>query len=244
VYQQLHAQPTDLAKNVYLEQLHDRNETLYYRVLLDHITELLPIVYDPTVGEAIERYSHEYRRPRGVYLSIDHPEVGRVTRATCSVAGWDRCCESEVATCHGCTPPMTRGVGLVGLGGIAAVHLEALALVDGVDVVAGVDPRPGAELVFGGSSRPIHASVDALITCHDLDDVIVATPTSTHAEVCERIASLDPACRILVEKPMATSEEAGEKRPQPGNLTIFIKNWRAPGMVRYWSLISLSTWPL
>jgi malate dehydrogenase (oxaloacetate-decarboxylating) len=73
-YQQLAAQPDDLAKNIFLEQLHDRNETLYFRVLVDHLTELLPVVYDPTVAQAIERYSNEYRRPRGVYLSIDHPE--------------------------------------------------------------------------------------------------------------------------------------------------------------------------
>lgn len=73
-YQQLSAQPTDLAKNVYLEQLHDRNEVLYYRVLADHLAELLPVVYDPTVGEAIEKYSHEYRRPTGIFLSIDQPD--------------------------------------------------------------------------------------------------------------------------------------------------------------------------
>jgi malate dehydrogenase (oxaloacetate-decarboxylating) len=73
-YAQLHQQPSDLAKNVYLEALHDRNEVLYYRVLGDHLRELLPVVYDPTVGEAIKRYSREYRRPRGVYLSIDQPD--------------------------------------------------------------------------------------------------------------------------------------------------------------------------
>ncbi|MFH9061443.1 NAD-dependent malic enzyme [Streptomyces coeruleorubidus] len=73
-WEQLQAQPDDLAKNVYLEQLHDRNEVLYFRLLCDHLTELLPIVYDPTVGEAVKRYSHEYRRPRGVYLSIDRPQ--------------------------------------------------------------------------------------------------------------------------------------------------------------------------
>src|SRR5262249_21125153 len=73
-YRQLRHQPTDLAKNVYLEQLHDRNETLYLKVLADHLAELLPVVYDPTVGEAIEQYSHEYRRPRGIYLSIDRPD--------------------------------------------------------------------------------------------------------------------------------------------------------------------------
>ena len=53
-YQQMQAQDGDLAKNVYLEQLHDRNEVLYYKVLADHLAELLPVVYDPTVGDAIE----------------------------------------------------------------------------------------------------------------------------------------------------------------------------------------------
>ena len=70
-WEQLQRQSAELAKNVYLEQLHDRNEVLYYKVLADHLAELLSVVYDPTVGEAIERYSHEYRRPRGVFLSID-----------------------------------------------------------------------------------------------------------------------------------------------------------------------------
>src|SRR5580693_7575784 len=73
-YQQMLRQGNDLAKNVYMEQLHDRNEVLYYRVLADHLTELLPVVYDPVIGDAIERYSHEYRRPRGLYLSIDKPD--------------------------------------------------------------------------------------------------------------------------------------------------------------------------
>ncbi len=47
---------------------------LYYRVLADHLTELLPVVYDLVIGDAIERYSHEYRGPRGLYLSIDRPD--------------------------------------------------------------------------------------------------------------------------------------------------------------------------
>ena len=53
-YRQLQQQGSDLAKNVYLEQLHDRNETLYCPLLAEHLTELLPVVYDPTVGEAIK----------------------------------------------------------------------------------------------------------------------------------------------------------------------------------------------
>ena len=75
VYAQFLRQSSNLARNVLLNELHDRNQVLYYRVLADHLSEVLPVIYTPTVGEAIENYSHEYRRPRGVYLSVDHPEL-------------------------------------------------------------------------------------------------------------------------------------------------------------------------
>lgn len=74
VYAQYQRAHDDLAKNVYLTALRDRNEVLFYRLLSDHLEEMLPIIYTPTIGQAIERYSHEYRRPRGVFLSINHPE--------------------------------------------------------------------------------------------------------------------------------------------------------------------------
>ncbi len=73
-YGQYSAQSSDLRKWVYLATLRDRNEVLFYRLLSEHIEEMLPIVYTPTVGLAIQRFSHEFRRPRGVYLSVDHPE--------------------------------------------------------------------------------------------------------------------------------------------------------------------------
>ncbi len=73
-YEQYKAQPTDLAKNDFLAALHDRNEVLYYKLLSVHLKEMLPVVYDPVVAQAIERYSHEFRRPDGVYLSIDDPD--------------------------------------------------------------------------------------------------------------------------------------------------------------------------
>lgn len=73
-YAQLRSFTTDLDKYVFLDQLHNRNEVLYYRLLTDHLAELLPIVYDPTVGEAIRKWSRDYRRSRAVYLSIDRIE--------------------------------------------------------------------------------------------------------------------------------------------------------------------------
>jgi malate dehydrogenase (oxaloacetate-decarboxylating) len=82
-YAQYLEQPDDLAKNINLTNLHDRNEVLFYRLVADHLAEMLPIVYTPTVGAAIARYSHEYRRPRGVYLSVDAPEdIERSLRAS------------------------------------------------------------------------------------------------------------------------------------------------------------------
>jgi malate dehydrogenase (oxaloacetate-decarboxylating) len=70
-YEQYRGQPADLAKNEYLAALHDRNQVLYYKLLEEHLTEMLPVIYDPVVAEAIERYSHEFQRPDGVYLSVD-----------------------------------------------------------------------------------------------------------------------------------------------------------------------------
>jgi malate dehydrogenase (oxaloacetate-decarboxylating) len=70
-YEQYRAQPTKLAKNEFLAALHDRNEVLYYKLLEEHLKEMLPVVYDPVVAQAIERYSHEFQRPDGIYLSVD-----------------------------------------------------------------------------------------------------------------------------------------------------------------------------
>lgn len=63
---------SDLQKYTYLAALQDRNETLFYRLLMTDPALYLPIVYDPTVGEACLKFAHIYRRPRGLYLSLKH----------------------------------------------------------------------------------------------------------------------------------------------------------------------------
>jgi malate dehydrogenase (oxaloacetate-decarboxylating) len=130
-YSQLHRQGSDLAKNVYLEQLHDRNEILYYKVLGDHLAEMLPIVYDPTVGEAIEKYSLEFRSPRGIFLSIDRP--GDIGKAFSTLdLGPD---DVDLIVCTDAEEIL--GIGDWGVGGIQ-IAVGKLAV---YTAAAGIDPR-------------------------------------------------------------------------------------------------------
>jgi malate dehydrogenase (oxaloacetate-decarboxylating)(NADP+) len=70
--QQLGQKPTDLERYIYLIQLLDTDETLFYKVLMSDPARFLPIVYDPTVGEACLKFGHIFRRPRGLYVSLQH----------------------------------------------------------------------------------------------------------------------------------------------------------------------------
>jgi malate dehydrogenase (oxaloacetate-decarboxylating) len=129
-YDQLQRQDTNLAKNVYLEQLHDRNEVLYFTLLTNHLAELLPIVYDPTVGEAIEKYSHEYRRPRGIFLSIDESNDIETAFATLGLGPDD----VDMIVCSDAEEIL--GIGDWGVGGIQ-ISVGKLAV---YTAAAGVDP--------------------------------------------------------------------------------------------------------
>jgi malate dehydrogenase (oxaloacetate-decarboxylating) len=67
-YEAFQRKDSDLERHIYLRALQDTNEVLFYRLLVDHIEEMTPLVYTPTVATAIEQFSHIYRRPRGLFI--------------------------------------------------------------------------------------------------------------------------------------------------------------------------------
>ncbi|KAL6704706.1 NAD-dependent malic enzyme, mitochondrial [Coniothyrium glycines] len=70
-YAQYEYRPNDLAKNTFMTSLKEQNEVLYYRLILDHLKEMFPIIYTPTEGDAIADYSRLFRKPEGCFLNID-----------------------------------------------------------------------------------------------------------------------------------------------------------------------------
>ncbi|MCP3290353.1 NAD-dependent malic enzyme, partial [Aeromonas hydrophila] len=75
-YRQFMAFGNDMDKHIYLRNIQDTNETLFYRLLTNHLTEMLPVIYTPTVGKACEEFSNIYRRARGLFIS--YPDKDRI----------------------------------------------------------------------------------------------------------------------------------------------------------------------
>lgn len=129
-YIQYERLPDALSKNTYLTALHDRNEVLFYRLFSEHLREMIPIVNDLTVGMAIEQYHHECRRPRGVYLSIDHADA--IGEAFANLAAGPGDIDLILAT----DAEQILGIGDWGVGGIE-VSIGKLAI---YTAAGGIDP--------------------------------------------------------------------------------------------------------
>ena len=70
-YMQYSSFNTNLNKHIYLRAIHDKNETLFFKLVQAHLTEMMPIIYTPTVGDACERFSDIYRSNRGLFVSYE-----------------------------------------------------------------------------------------------------------------------------------------------------------------------------
>ncbi len=78
VLENFRRKPTDLERYIHLIGLQGRSEALFYRVVMDNLEEMMPIIYKPTVGQACQEYGHIFRRPRGIFISAN--DRGRMTR--------------------------------------------------------------------------------------------------------------------------------------------------------------------
>ena len=121
---------SDVEKWVFLTQLHDSNEVLFYRLVGEHVNEMLPIVYTPTVGTAIQEFSHLFRRPRGVFLNIE--DVDGIDRALDATGLGPDDIDLVVAS----DAEAILGIGDWGVGGID-ISIGKLAV---YTVAAGIDP--------------------------------------------------------------------------------------------------------
>jgi malate dehydrogenase (oxaloacetate-decarboxylating)(NADP+) len=128
VLENLRRLPTPLEKYIALEGLHNRNETLFFRTIVDHPDEVVPLVYTPTVGTACQQFSHIVQRPRGLFITPEHR--GRIAQV---LRNWP---QRDVAIIV-----VTDGGRILGLGDLGAngmgIPIGKLVL---YSACAGVDP--------------------------------------------------------------------------------------------------------
>ena len=119
---------SNIDKHIYLRVLQDRNEVLFYALLEQHLEEMLPIIYTPTVAEAVEQFSHIYRYPRGLVVSTQN--IDRVDEVLANAPLWD--VRLAVVT----DSEGILGIGDQGFGGIA-ISIGKLSL---YTAAAGINP--------------------------------------------------------------------------------------------------------
>lgn len=129
VYQQFSKKEDNLAKHLYLRSLHNTNEVLFYKLVSQHLTEMLPILYTPTVGKAVEQFSHDFQQARGLYIA--YPDKDHIDK----ILGNRLNPEVDIIV-------MTDGEGVLGIGdqGIGGIEICIAKLMVYV-LCAGINPN-------------------------------------------------------------------------------------------------------
>jgi len=142
-YQAFRSRSTPLDKHLMLRGLQDRNEVLFYRLIADHLAEMLPIIYTPTVAEACRSFSHTYQRPRGLFLS--YPSRARMREALRNRP------RGEVDVVVVTDGERILGIGDQGIGGMG-IPIGKLSL---YTAIGGIDPARTLPIVLDvGTNDP------------------------------------------------------------------------------------------
>jgi malate dehydrogenase (oxaloacetate-decarboxylating) len=170
MYVQYHEHHSNLGKNIYLNVLHDYNETLFYKLVSDHLEEMLPIIYTPTVGDAVQRFSLEHRKSRGMYLSF--PERNRI----------DKILDARLPAAVDLTV-VTDGEAVLGIGdqGIGGINISCAKLMV-YTLCGGISPHRVLPIQLDAGTNNPHLLSDPMylgwrherITGQEYDDFIAA----------------------------------------------------------------------
>ncbi|KAK5122998.1 hypothetical protein LTR85_003564 [Meristemomyces frigidus] len=145
-YDQYNSRRTPLGKNTFMTSMKEQNETLYYRLIKDHLKEMFPIIYTPTEGEAIQVYSRSFRRPEGCFLNISDPDG-----IEAALDKWGPSEDVDIIACS--DGEQILGIGDQGVGGI----LISIAKLVIYTLCAGIHPARTLPVVLDvGTDNPHH----------------------------------------------------------------------------------------